>query len=92
MTGAAVLDAARRGGRDQGPVSEFSRQLGAFLRVTRKRRGLSLHDVQVVSRGHWKATTIRSWEAGVREIAVETLAELAAFYGVPVTALIPDQP
>lgn len=68
-------------------MSEFGRELGARLRAVRHRAGLSLEAVQACSGGRLQAGTVGSWERGARAITVERLAELAAFYGVPVAEL-----
>lgn len=86
MTATAELPAAHRGSRGQG---QFSRELGEWLRITRRRLGLSLLDVEQQSGGRFKTATLRSWETAAREMPVEKLASLAEFYGVPVTALLP---
>jgi hypothetical protein len=69
---------------------QFARELGAGLRALRTGRGLSLEQVHTASGHRWKATTLRSWEAGTRAIRAEDLDGLARFYRVPVADLIPD--
>ena len=68
---------------------EFARELGAGLRALRTGRGLSLQQVHTASGHRWKATTLRSWEAGTRSILMEDLDGLAGFYRIPVADLIP---
>lgn len=50
---------------------------------------MSLHDVQEASRGKWKAAVVGAYERGDRNVTVARLAELALFYGVPVSELLP---
>lgn len=69
--------------------SEYARALGARLRAIRTQQGLSLHGVEEKSRGRWKAVVVGSYERGDRAVTVQKLAELADFYGVPVSELLP---
>ena len=69
--------------------SEYAKSLGARLRAIRTQQGLSLHGVEEKSRGRWKAVVVGSYERGDRAVTVQKLAELAAFYGVPVGELLP---
>ena len=69
--------------------SEYAKTLGARLRAIRTQQGLSLHGVEEKSRGRWKAVVVGSYERGDRSVTVQKLAELAEFYGGPVSALLP---
>jgi len=69
--------------------SDYARTLGARLRAIRTQQGLSLHGVEEKSRGRWKAVVVGSYERGDRSVTVQKLAELADFYGVPVSELLP---
>ena len=69
--------------------SEYAKALGARLRAIRTQQGLSLHGVEEKSRGRWKAVVVGSYERGDRSVTVQKLAELAEFYGVPVSELLP---
>ncbi len=71
-------------------ASDYARALGAKLRSIRQQQGLSLHGVEEKSQGKWKAVVVGSYERGDRAITVQKLAELAEFYGVPVSELLPD--
>ncbi len=71
------------------PATRFGRELGANLRAMRMARHLSLKAIERRFPGSIKASTLRSWEAGGREIPIEKLAGLAAFYGVATASLIP---
>ncbi len=70
-------------------MNDYGRTLGARLRAIRQQQGLSLHGVEQRSGGVWKAVVVGSYERGDRAISVHRLAELAAFYGVPVSELLP---
>ena len=70
--------------------SEYAKTLGARLRAIRTQQGLSLHGVEEKSRGRWKAVVVGSYERGDRSVTVQKLAELAEFYGVPVSELLPQ--
>lgn len=71
-------------------ASDYARALGARLRSIRQQQGLSLHGVEEKSLGRWKAVVIGSYERGDRAVTVQKLAELADFYTVPVSELLPD--
>lgn len=67
----------------------YQQQLGDRLRAIRHQQGLTLHEVEAVSGGEWKAVVVGSYERGDRAISMPKLARLAAFYGVPVADLLP---
>jgi transcriptional regulator with XRE-family HTH domain len=69
--------------------SDYARSLGAKLRAIRQQQGLSLHGVEQKSKGRWKAVVVGSYERGDRAVTVQKLSELAEFYGVPITELLP---
>ena len=71
-------------------ASDYAKALGSRLRAIRQQQGLSLHGVEEKSRGRWKAVVIGSYERGDRAVTVQKLAELADFYAVPVSELLPD--
>ncbi len=71
-------------------MSQFGKALGMRLRSVRRQQGLSLQDVEEKSGGCWKAVVVGSYERGDRAINVARLSELADFYGVPITELLPD--
>lgn len=75
--------------RDDG---EFARQLGMLLRATRMARGQTLAQVSAAFPGHLTAPTLRTYEAGTRDIPVGQLEAIAAFYGVPPAEFIPPPP
>jgi len=70
--------------------SGYAKALGSRLRAIRTQQGLSLQGVEQRSGGQWKAVVVGSYERGDRAVTVQRLAELADFYGVPVSALLPD--
>src|SRR5581483_2580788 len=67
----------------------YAHTLGRRLRAIRIQQGLSLHGVEKKSDGRWKGVVIGSYERGTRAVTVQRLAELADFYGVPVSELLP---
>lgn len=67
----------------------YAKALGARLRAIRMQQHLSLHGVERKSDGKWKAVVVGSYERGDRAVSVQRLAELADFYGVPVSDLLP---
>jgi transcriptional regulator with XRE-family HTH domain len=69
---------------------DYAKALGERLRKIRIQKGMSLHDVQEQSEGRWKAAVVGAYERGDRNVTVPRLSELAGFYGVPVSELIPD--
>jgi len=71
-------------------MQDYSHALGARLRAVRNQQGMSLHGVEEKSEGRWKAVVVGSYERGDRAITVTKLAELAQFYNVPITDLLPD--
>jgi transcriptional regulator with XRE-family HTH domain len=70
---------------------EYARGVGQRLRRIRMDKGMSLGDVNEASEGRWKAAVIGAYERGDRNITVARLAELAAFYAVSVSELIPEE-
>lgn len=71
-------------------ATDYAKALGARLRAIRTQQGLSLHGVEEKSHGRWKAVVVGSYERGDRAVTVQKLAELADFYAVPVSELLPD--
>ena len=69
---------------------EYARALGENLRKIRQQKGMSLQDVQAASRGRWKAAVIGAYERGDRNVTVGRLHELADFYDVPISELLPE--
>lgn len=67
----------------------YQNELGARLRAVRTMQGLTLADVEERSGGRWKAVVVGSYERGDRSVTVARLSDLAAFYGVPISHLLP---
>lgn len=76
---------------DDAPSKEYAKALGARLRAIRGQQHLSLHAVERKSDGKWKAVVVGSYERGDRAVSVQRLAELADFYRVPVSVLLPTE-
>lgn len=72
-------------------LDDYQDRLGARLREVRRSQGLRLQDVEDSSEGRFKAVVIGSYERGDRAVSAHKLASLAAFYGVSVSDLLPDQ-
>ena len=71
-------------------MTDYAKSLGTRLRAIRTQQGLSLHGVEEKSQGRWKAVVVGSYERGDRAVTVQRLSELAEFYGVPVSELLPE--
>jgi transcriptional regulator with XRE-family HTH domain len=69
---------------------EYARALGERLRGIRLQKGMSLHDVQQASEGTWKAAVVGAYERGDRNVTVAKLSELAEFYAVPMSEILPE--
>ena len=70
-------------------TSDYAKALGSRLRAIRTQQGLSLHGVEEKSNGRWKAVVVGSYERGDRAVTVQRLSELADFYNVPISELLP---
>ena len=68
---------------------DYQDALGSRLRAIRTMQGLTLADVEERSGGRWKAVVVGSYERGDRSVTVARLSELAEFYGVPISHLLP---
>ena len=60
------------------------------LRDIRRQQNLTLKQVEIRSRGKWKAVVIGSYERGVRALSISKAEELCNFYGVPLESLFID--
>jgi transcriptional regulator with XRE-family HTH domain len=69
--------------------SDYQDRLGQRLRAVRTQQDLTLQQVEERSEGKWKAVVIGAYERGDRAISAAKLADLADFYGVPVSELMP---
>ncbi len=72
-------------------MADYVQVLGARLRDGRQREGLSLQRVEQRSGGRCKAVVVGSYERGDRAVTVQKLAELARFYGMPMSLLLPPE-
>lgn len=72
-------------------ADDYKRAVGQRLRAVRHMQGLTLAEVEERSDGRWKAVVIGSYERGDRGVSVARLSEIAAFYGVPVSHLLPTE-
>lgn len=70
---------------------EYAERLGAHLREIRRQRGLSLHEVERLTGGEYKASALGAYERGERAISVPRLARLAEYYGVALEELLPPE-
>ncbi|MEA2498903.1 MAG: hypothetical protein QOH26_1308 [Actinomycetota bacterium] len=68
---------------------DYPKALGERLRSIRLQKNMSLQDVQQASGEKWKAAVVGAYERGDRNVTVSKLSELAEFYGVPVSEIIP---
>jgi len=69
----------------------YSKDVGERLRQVRVDRGWSLQEVERASEGRWKAAVIGSYERGDRNISATRLLELADFYGVRPSDVLPGE-
>ena len=65
--------------------------IGARLKQIRRQQGLTLKQIEIKSRGKWKAVVIGSYERGTRSLSVAKAEELANFYGVPLSAFFTER-
>lgn len=63
--------------------------VGQRLRQIRQQQDLSLQDVERESGGKWKAAVVGSYERGDRNISASRLCQLAEFYGVAPSEILP---
>ncbi len=76
-------------GRDRAGEHRLSVLVGARLRVVRDELGMSLEEVERKSEGQFHASTMGMYERGDRALLVSHLYEIARFYGVDPTYLLP---
>lgn len=69
----------------------YAEDVGSRLRRIRSQQGLSLQDVERRSNGVWKAAVVGSYERGDRNISASKLCELAEFYGVSPSDVLPTE-
>lgn len=61
------------------------------LRQIRKSKGWSLQDVELKSKGKWKAVVVGSYERSDRAISLKKAIDLMDFYQVPITELFSEK-
>ena len=71
-------------------MNRISESIGEALRRARKRRGLTLHEVDRISSGRFKPSSVGSYERGTRTISAPLLVELSTLYGVPPDRLLAE--
>lgn len=71
-------------------VEDYAKAVGERLRRIRIQKGMSLQDVQQASEGRWKAAVVGAYERGDRNVTIARLSELASFYTVPMSEILPD--
>lgn len=71
---------------------QFIEDVGDRLRKVRKDHGFSLMDVQLKSRGEYKAVVVGSYERGDRTPSIARLHSLCEWYRVPITAVLTPPP
>ncbi len=64
--------------------------VGEQLRAVRKRRRMTLTQVEETSGGEFRTSVLGAYERGERGLAVHRLLRLAEFYGVPPAELLPE--
>lgn len=60
------------------------------LRHIRHQQSLTLKQVEIRSRGRWKAVVVGSYERGTRTLSIHGAEQLCEFYGVPISQLFTD--
>lgn len=67
----------------------WAERLGRQLRDRRRAHGYSLHDVELLSDGEFRASALSAYERGERSMSIPRLMRLAAIYAVPAAELLP---
>jgi transcriptional regulator with XRE-family HTH domain len=62
-------------------------EIAKRLRQIRRQQSLTLKQVEIRSRGKWKAVVVGSYERGSRSLSISRAQELCDFYGVPLSQL-----
>lgn len=76
----------------EGDAGAFSVAQGELLRSARARRHLTLHDVESVTDGEFKAASLSAYERGERAISVLRLLRIADVYQMTIEELLPPTP
>lgn len=69
---------------------DYQQEIGRRLRDVRRQQEMTLTQVADRSDGRFPAATVASWERANRSLNTSKLCELADFYGVPASSLLPD--
>jgi transcriptional regulator with XRE-family HTH domain len=85
----AVVSRTGRTIPGMGAESTTSAQVGERLRSIRQQKGLTLHDVEALSRTEFKASVLGAYERGERAISVHRILRLAEIYQVARDHLLP---
>jgi transcriptional regulator with XRE-family HTH domain len=67
---------------------ERARRFGQRLRQAREGQRLTRRAVEVLSHGRFNAVTLAAYERGDRAITVESAAQLAWLYDIPIADLL----
>ena len=62
------------------------------LKHIRIQQHLTLKQVEIKSRGKWKAVVVGSYERGTRSLSIAKAEELCNFYSVQLSTLLRDEP
>ena len=63
-------------------------EIAASMKSIRRRKGMTLRDVEAKSEGIWKAVVIGSYERCDRALSIKKAINLANFYQVPLNELL----
>jgi transcriptional regulator with XRE-family HTH domain len=63
-------------------------EIAASMKSVRRRKGMTLRDVEAKSEGIWKAVVIGSYERCDRALSIKKAINLANFYQVPLNELL----
>lgn len=72
------------------PADRRSQELGRKLRDIRRRKQLSLQNVEAATNGEYKASVLGAYERGERHISVPRLLGLTAYYGVALHEVVEE--
>ncbi len=72
-------------------MTTYAQEVGTRLRRIRMQQEMSLQDVERRSDGKWKAAVVGSYERGDRNISAARLCQLAEFYGVSPSDVLPRE-
>lgn len=69
------------------PLMSTPEHVSQRLRQIRQQQKMTLRQVEIKSRGKWKAVVVGSYERGSRSLSVDKAFQLCEFYGVPISQL-----